>query len=214
MNLLIPSNINNNINNNSSTIQTATTATSTTSTSPPTGATKISKSSCSSSSSNNSSSSCSSTTSSSTSMCSTPTSSSSSSSASSSCNNANKKFNLLNEIAALRADATALVSVDDEEASSSSTLAGDLDDEEFAGFSSYINRGCVEREIRERFFNDYLVGAEIGKGGFGTIFSGVRKCDQKLVAIKVIKKNKISQWYEFSQPIASTWVIFIVLNLV
>jgi serine/threonine protein kinase len=55
-----------------------------------------------------------------------------------------------------------------------------------------------ERQIRDKFYDEYIVGAEIGKGGFGTIFNGLRKRDNKLVAIKVIKKNRISQWYEFA----------------
>jgi hypothetical protein len=63
-------------------------------------------------------------------------------------------------------------------------------------FSSYINQGLCERQIRDIFYQHYALGNEIGKGGFGTIFSGMRRADGKPVAIKVIKKSKITQWYE------------------
>jgi serine/threonine protein kinase len=74
-------------------------------------------------------------------------------------------------------------------------------DEVFLNFSSYLNKGLDEKQIREQFYADYMIGREIGKGGFGVIFSAVRRRDQKPVAIKVIKKSKVTQWYELkSRP--------------
>jgi hypothetical protein len=78
------------------------------------------------------------------------------------------------------------------------------DEDEFVKFSTYINRNLSEKQIRELFYVDYSVGSEIGKGGFGTIFNGVRKADAKLVAIKVIKKTKVTQWYEFNSVDSSS----------
>ena len=68
--------------------------------------------------------------------------------------------------------------------------------DEYLQFSSYINRGLSERQVRELFYTHYLLGQEIGKGGFGTIFSGLRRAESRPVAIKVIKKSKITQWYD------------------
>ena len=72
-----------------------------------------------------------------------------------------------------------------------------LDDMEYSKFSSYLNRNLTEKQLRELFYADYLLGREIGNGGFGTIFSAYRRKDNKPVAIKVIKKAKVTQWYTF-----------------
>lgn len=87
-----------------------------------------------------------------------------------------------------------------EEASTSTTTSKaeiDVDDIEFFKFSTYLNRNLNEKQLRELFYNDYMLGKEIGNGGFGTIFSGIRRKDNKPVAIKVIKKAKVTQWYQF-----------------
>lgn len=73
-----------------------------------------------------------------------------------------------------------------------------IDDEStFLSFSSYVNKNLSERKIRAQFYKDYSLGCRIGEGGFGIIFSGVRRKDNRPVAIKVIKKVKVNQWYEF-----------------
>jgi hypothetical protein len=84
----------------------------------------------------------------------------------------------------------------DEAATTTKFVDSHPETDAYLQFSSYINRGLCERQIRDIFYQHYALGNEIGKGGFGTIFSGIRRSDGKPVAIKVIKKSKITQWYE------------------
>ena len=49
-------------------------------------------------------------------------------------------------------------------------------------------------KIRQSLEDRYEDGKIIGKGGFGTVFEGRRKCDGKPVAIKEVTKNRISKW--------------------
>jgi serine/threonine protein kinase len=65
----------------------------------------------------------------------------------------------------------------------------------YTNFSTYINRNLCEKDIRKMFYSDYSIGSQIGKGGFGTIFSAVRRKDQLPVAVKVIKKAKVTNWF-------------------
>ncbi len=45
-------------------------------------------------------------------------------------------------------------------------------------------------------FNDrYAVGKQIGKGGFGKVFSGQRRADGLAVAIKFISKRRVVLWH-------------------
>lgn len=69
------------------------------------------------------------------------------------------------------------------------------DDDMFIQFSTYNNKGYTEKQTRELFYQHYALGKRIGKGGFGTIFGAVRRKDMKPVAIKVILKTKVTQWY-------------------
>lgn len=62
-------------------------------------------------------------------------------------------------------------------------------------FSSFVNLNLNEKQIRDLFYKQYTLGKRIGKGGFGTIFSAIRKKDSKSVAVKVIPKSKVTQWY-------------------
>jgi serine/threonine protein kinase len=52
-----------------------------------------------------------------------------------------------------------------------------------------------EKYIRNVFYTLYATSKQIGKGGFGVIFSGHRIKDNLPIAIKVIKKAKITQWF-------------------
>ena len=80
----------------------------------------------------------------------------------------------------------------------------DLDESVFQSVSSYLNKNMNEKQLREAFNKDYALGREIGNGGFGTIFSATRRTDNKPVAIKVIRKSKITQWYNFSSVKSNT----------
>ena len=62
------------------------------------------------------------------------------------------------------------------------------------------NKEYTEQQLRQIFYKFYEVGSQIGNGGFGTIFSGIRIKDNTPVAFKVIKKSKILQWYNVSNP--------------
>jgi len=52
---------------------------------------------------------------------------------------------------------------------------------------------------RESFDKSYEIQQLIGSGGFGTVYAGVRKSDQTLVAIKYIMKHKVSEWVEMTR---------------
>lgn len=47
---------------------------------------------------------------------------------------------------------------------------------------------------RESFYETYAVGPVLGKGGFGTVYSGTRKKDVLPVAVKVIQKSKVIEF--------------------
>jgi hypothetical protein len=78
-------------------------------------------------------------------------------------------------------------------------MFNDNHNNEYVSIMDYLNANrndyLNERQLRDLFNTYYLIGKQIGKGGFGTIFSGIRRKDSKPIAIKVIKKNKITQWH-------------------
>nr|XP_046238917.1 serine/threonine-protein kinase pim-3-like isoform X1 [Scatophagus argus] len=53
---------------------------------------------------------------------------------------------------------------------------------------------CVAEEDKQPFKKLYRLDSVLGKGGFGTIYSGVRLADGLPVAVKHVRRDKVDQW--------------------
>ena len=61
-------------------------------------------------------------------------------------------------------------------------------------FFAVVTGHSVRRPSSEPFEKSYTLGPILGKGGFGTVYAGVRIRDGLQVAIKHIFKSKIKDW--------------------
>lgn len=77
---------------------------------------------------------------------------------------------------------------------------------------SGLDDSSVRIHPREPFERAYKVGEVLGKGGFGTVYAGIRVRDGRQVAIKHVARAKVTDWdmvrIAIMQINGTLWVIW------
>lgn len=73
------------------------------------------------------------------------------------------------------------------------------------------HRSAPALSDRDTFAANYRIGHVLGKGGFGTVYAGVRVRDNAPVAIKHVAKSAVTAWGQVSSRVAvlrvSAWAL-------